>query len=91
MTKIFHGCLDGIRAAPSNGKTILIVKNMLGQEALYLTHSYVKIGHKFYISKKYFENLKRLQSIVNIFVFFIKKLMSKQREKIFHPTPILSN
>ena len=91
MTKIFHGCLDGIRTAPSNGKTILIVKNMLGQEALYLTHSYVKIGHKFYISKKYFENLKRLESIVNIFVFFIKKLMSKQREKIFHLTPILSN
>ena len=38
MTKIFHGCLDGIRTVPSNGKTMLIVKNMLGQEALYSTH-----------------------------------------------------
>ena len=46
MTKIFHGCLDGIRTAPpSSGKIMVIVKNMLGQEALYLTHSYVKIGH----------------------------------------------
>ena len=45
MTKIFHGCLDGIRTAPSNGKAMLTVKNMLGQEALYATHSYVKIGH----------------------------------------------
>ena len=45
MTKIFHGCLDGIRTATSNGKAMLIVKNMLGQEALYSTHSYVKIGH----------------------------------------------
>ena len=45
MTKIFHGCLDGIRTAPSNGKAMLIVKNMLGQKALYSTHSYVKIGH----------------------------------------------
>ena len=39
MTIIFHGCLGGIRTAPSNGKTMLIVKNMLGQEALYSTHS----------------------------------------------------
>ena len=45
MTEIFHECLDEIRTAPSNGKAMLIVKNMLGQEALYSTHSYVKIGH----------------------------------------------
>ena len=25
MTKIFHGCVDGIRTEPSNGKTMLIV------------------------------------------------------------------
>ena len=45
MTKMFHECLDGIRAAPSNGKTMLIVKNIFGQKALYSTLSYVKIGH----------------------------------------------
>ena len=39
MTKILHGCLDGIRTVPSNGKIMLIVKNMLGQETLYSTHS----------------------------------------------------
>ena len=39
MTKILHGCLDGIRTVPSNGKVMLIVKNMLGQETLYSTHS----------------------------------------------------
>ena len=38
MTKILHGCLDGIRTVPSNGKIMLIVKNMLGQETLYSTH-----------------------------------------------------
>ena len=36
----------------------------------------VKMEHQFYISKKKnnnnFENLKKLQSIVHIFVFFIK-------------------
>ena len=39
MTKILDGCLDGIRSVPSNGKIMLIVKNMLGQETLYSTHS----------------------------------------------------
>ena len=39
MTKILHGCLDGIRTVPSNGKIMLIVKNMLGQETFYSTHS----------------------------------------------------
>ena len=39
MTKILHGCLDGIRTVPSNGKIMLIIKNMLGQEILYSTHS----------------------------------------------------
>ena len=38
MTKILDGCLDGIRSVPSNGKIMLIVKNMLGQETLYSTH-----------------------------------------------------
>ena len=44
MTKILHGCLDEIRTVPSDGKTMLIVKNMLGQETLYLTHS-IKNGY----------------------------------------------
>ena len=39
MTKILHGCPDGKRTVSSNGKTMLIVKDMLGHEALYLTHS----------------------------------------------------
>ena len=39
MAKSLHGCLDGIRIVPSNGKIMLIVKNMLGQETLYSTHS----------------------------------------------------
>ena len=39
MTKILHGCLDEIRTVPSNGKIMLIVNNMLGQETLYSTHS----------------------------------------------------
>ena len=39
MTKILHGCLDGIRTVPSNGKIMLIVKNMLGQETLNSTQS----------------------------------------------------
>ena len=39
ITKILHECLDGIRTVPSNGKIMLIVKNMLGQETLYSTHS----------------------------------------------------
>ena len=39
MTKILHGCLDGIRSVPSNGKIIFIVNNMLGQETLCSTHS----------------------------------------------------
>ena len=39
MTMILHGFLDGIRTVPSNEKTMLIVKNMLGQETLIqLTH-----------------------------------------------------
>ena len=38
-TKILHGCLDGIKTVPSNGKIMLIVKNMSGQETLYSTHS----------------------------------------------------
>ena len=29
ITKILHEYLDGIRAAPSDGKTISIVRNML--------------------------------------------------------------
>ena len=29
-------CLDGIRTAPSNVKVMLIDKNILGQEALYV-------------------------------------------------------
>ena len=28
LTKILYGCVDGIRTVPSNGKTMLIVKNM---------------------------------------------------------------
>ena len=39
MTKILHGCLDGIRTVPSNRKIVLIAKNMLGQETLYSIHS----------------------------------------------------
>ena len=39
MTKILHGCVDEIRTVPSNGKIMLIVNNMLGQETLYSTHS----------------------------------------------------
>ena len=39
MTRILHGCLDEIRTVSSNGKTMLIVKNMLDQETLYSTHS----------------------------------------------------
>ena len=39
MTKILHGRLDGIKTVPLNGKIMLIVKNMLGQETLYSTHS----------------------------------------------------
>ena len=39
MTKILHGCLDEIETVPSNGKIVIIVKNMLGQETLYSTHS----------------------------------------------------
>ena len=39
MTKMLHGCLDEIRTVPSNGKIMLIVNNMLGQETLYSTHS----------------------------------------------------
>ena len=39
MTKILNGCLDGTRTVPSIRKTMLIVKNMLGQETLYSTHS----------------------------------------------------
>ena len=39
MTKILHGCLDEIGTVPSNGKIMLIVNNMLGQETLYSTHS----------------------------------------------------
>ena len=35
--KILHGCLDGIRTVPSNGKTMLFVNNMFGQETLYST------------------------------------------------------
>ena len=38
MTNILHGCLDGIRTVPSNGKIMLIVKDMLGQEMPYSTH-----------------------------------------------------
>ena len=39
MTKILDGCVDGIRTMPSDGKTMLIVKNILDQETLYSTHS----------------------------------------------------
>ena len=39
MAKILHGCLHGIRTVPSNGKVMLIVKNILGQETLYSIHS----------------------------------------------------
>ena len=40
MTKILHGRLDGIRTVASNEKkTMFIVKNMLGQEIFYSTHS----------------------------------------------------
>ena len=39
MTKIPQGCPDGNRTVSSNGKTMFIVKDMLGQETLYLTHS----------------------------------------------------
>ena len=35
-----------------------------------------------YISKNYFEILKRLQSIVNIFVFFIKKSCQSNQSPI---------
>ena len=38
MTKILHERLDGIRTVPSDGKIMLIVKNMLGQGTLYSTH-----------------------------------------------------
>ena len=44
MTKILQGCLDEIRTVPSNGKTMLIVKNTLGQETFYSTHS-IKNGY----------------------------------------------
>ena len=37
ITKILHECLDGIRTVPSNGKLMLIVKNMLGH-SVQLTH-----------------------------------------------------
>ena len=36
---ILDGLLDRIRIVPSNGKIMLIVKIMLDQETLYLTHS----------------------------------------------------
>ena len=41
MTKILHGRLDGIRNVASNEKknNVYIVKNMLGQQSLYSTHS----------------------------------------------------
>ena len=39
MAKILHGCLDGVRTLPSNGKIMVTLNKMLGREALYSTHS----------------------------------------------------
>ena len=33
---MLHECLDGIRTAPSNGKTMLDLKNILSQEAHFI-------------------------------------------------------
>ena len=62
MTKILHGCLDGIRTVPSNGKIMLIVKNMLGQETLYSTHSpkngyYSQFELNRFIVNRFFEQI----------------------------------
>ena len=44
MKMILHECLDEKTTVPSNGKTMLIAKKMLGQETLYSTQS-IKNGY----------------------------------------------
>ena len=52
----------------------------------------VKMGYQIYISKKYFENWKKLQRIVNLFVFLIKiSCQSKESSLFLNNPPLYSN
>ena len=63
MTKILHGCLDEIRIVATNGKTMLIVKNMLGQETPYSTHS---IKNGYYSQFAFFINMHIIVIVIVI-------------------------
>ena len=76
MTKILHGCLDGIRTVPSNGKIMLIVKNMLGQETLYSTHS-PKNGY--YSQFAFFVRMHIIVIVMVVIRFFEQKFFEQKQ------------